>query len=107
MRWLDGMTDSMDMSLGEIWEIVKDREAWHAAVRGVVKSQTRLWTEQQQRKPEILFSCHITRTIITRTKITRTIFMSYYIENNVAFMDNMCQEESANRLIKSMHKKTS
>ena len=87
MRWLDGITDSMDMSLGKLWELVMDGEAWRAAVHGVAKSQTRLRTEQQQRKPEILFSCHITRTIITRTKITRTIFMSYYIENNAAFTD--------------------
>ena len=83
MRWLDGIMDAMDMNLGKFWEMVRDREAWHAAVHGITKSHTRTgdWTTRvpSVRLHYLLSSSESSCSILPQIIIDSPIFSSFVV----------------------------
>ena len=110
MRWWDGITDSMDMSLSKLQELVMDREAWHAAVHGVTKSQTRLsdWTRELNKhlpQDPVIKPCVKKWQFTTTQKWCMHVYHRGFISNNPQLEQHKCPPVKWINELWNIHKK--
>ena len=83
MRWLDSIINSMDMNLGKLWEMVRDKEAWHAAFHRVTKSQTQQWLTNNYRNTELNYKKHFHPHSMTLVVFSHSVVYNSWKKNSI------------------------